>query len=272
MKLFSPAKINLFLRVLKKREDGYHELASLFQAVSLGDTLHFSLSETDHFTCNDPLIPTGADNLIWKAVALFRKKTALSFGLTVHLDKKIPMQAGIGGGSSNAATTLWALNELHGKPASRQLLQQWAEEIGSDVSFFFSQGTAYCTGRGEKVQNLKPLQGNLWLVKPAEGLSTPLIFKNLDLKSCAPDDPLELLKQERFFLNDLEEPAFKVMPSLMELKKELLSQGFSAVCLTGSGTGILCQGLQAPCVRLPTVAYPLTFVSREEKAWYNALS
>src|SRR5262249_13981075 len=105
--LLSPAKINLFLRILGKRPDGYHELASLFQAIDLADTIHFSLSDADHLTCTDPAIPVDRSNLIWKSVNLFRRKTGLNFHLKIHLEKKIPHQAGLGGGSSNAATTLW---------------------------------------------------------------------------------------------------------------------------------------------------------------------
>src|ERR1700733_15970617 len=110
--LLSPAKLNLFLRIVRRRPDGYHDLASLFQTVSLADTLHFSLSERDQLTCTDPALLTDHTNLVLKAVDLFRKKTGLSFGLKIHLEKHIPYQSGLGGGSSNAATTLWALNQL----------------------------------------------------------------------------------------------------------------------------------------------------------------
>lgn len=134
--LKSPAKVNLFLRIVGKRPDGYHELASLFQSISLYDLLHFTPSTQDVLTCTDPSLPIDKTNLIWKAVDLFRKKTNLHTFVKVHLEKNIPTQAGLGGGSSNAATTLWALNQLCGKPATDLQLSQWAGEIGSDVSFF----------------------------------------------------------------------------------------------------------------------------------------
>ncbi len=110
--LFSPAKINLFLRIMGKRPDGYHELASLFQAIGLGDTLTFTLTPQDSLTCSDPSLPCNDSNLIIKALHLFRRKTNLHIPVTIHLEKHIPTQAGLGGGSSNAATTLGALNTL----------------------------------------------------------------------------------------------------------------------------------------------------------------
>lgn len=137
LSLHSPAKINLFLRILHKRADAYHELASLFQTVDLSDILHLSLSETDSLVCSDKTLAVDSSNLIIKAANLFRKKTGIDQGLSVHLEKKIPMEAGLGGGSSNAATTLYGFNELCGRPATEAELISWASEIGSDVSFFF---------------------------------------------------------------------------------------------------------------------------------------
>lgn len=151
--LNSPAKINLFLRILNRRRDGYHNLASLFQTVDLLDQIHLSLDERDSLSCSDPTLPVDHTNLVTKAVELFRAKTGMAFNVRAHIDKKIPAQAGLGGGSSNAATTLWGLNTLLKNPATPQQLQVWSAEIGSDVPFFFSLGTAYCTGRGEQVFN-----------------------------------------------------------------------------------------------------------------------
>ena len=110
--LFSPAKLNLFFAILGKRPDAYHEIFSLNQTISLGDTLRVELADTDLLTCNDPKIPVGPSNLIWRAAALFREKTGFWQPLRIHLDKHIPVEAGLGGGSSNAATVLFALNTL----------------------------------------------------------------------------------------------------------------------------------------------------------------
>lgn len=256
-----------------RRDDGYHELASLFQAVDLGDTIEFCLAKQDSYTCSVPeIVPDGSSNLIWKAVSLFRQKTKLDFGLKVHLEKKIPLQAGIGGGSSNAATTLWALNQLFETKLSDEELKIWGSFIGSDISFFFSKGRAYCTGRGENVQDLASQEGSLWLVKPPEGLSTPLIFKNLKLAECSKEDPLAILSKhqrgEFYLTNDLQETAFTVLPSLQWLKEELLKQGMKNVVLTGSGTGLICQGDQRPIVDENLFVAPLNYIHRKPGSWY----
>jgi len=268
LSLFSPAKVNLFLRVLGRRADGYHNLASLFQAVDLGDHLTFSLFPKDHLTCTDPTIPLDNSNLILKAANLFRQKTGLSFGLAAHLEKKIPMEAGLGGGSSNAATTLWALNELTDHPASEDELRTWAAELGADVAFFFSSGTAFCTGYGQHVRSLAPLSQTepLYLVKPPEGLSTEHIFRLLDFATCSSEDPEALLQNflqgKPQYLNDLEEPALRALPSLKSLKQKLLKDGFHTVAMTGSGTGFLCVGDGTGDHQ------PLHYLSRREGDWY----
>lgn len=273
MKLFSPAKINLFLQVLRRREDGYHDLASLFQAISLGDTLTFTPANHDLFTCTVPYLPSDSSNLVIKALHLFRKKTGLYTSLHLHLEKKTPLQAGLGGGSSNAATTLWGLNELHQRPVSENTLREWGAELGSDVSFFFSSGTAYCTGRGEQVQSLAPLpfSKSIWLCKPPEGLSTPAIFRMLDLKTCLKQDPLFLLNQWQqgvpYLHNDLETPAFAVLPSLRAFKSDLIESGLNDVTMTGSGTGFFGFGSLEKKIK-EGISYPITFLNRKEYRWY----
>ncbi len=112
LNLFSPAKVNLFLRVVSKRADGFHDLSSVFQTISLGDTLTFELCDHDVLTCSDAKLPVNDSNLIMKAVKLFRRNTGFQSGFKIHLNKKIPTESGLGGGSSNAATTLWACQQL----------------------------------------------------------------------------------------------------------------------------------------------------------------
>ncbi|XP_056168857.1 4-diphosphocytidyl-2-C-methyl-D-erythritol kinase, chloroplastic/chromoplastic isoform X2 [Syzygium oleosum] len=147
--LFSPCKVNVFLRITRKREDGYHDLASLFHVISLGDIIKFSLSpsQKDQLSTNVPGVPLDDKNLIIKALNLYRKKTGSNKFFWVHLDKKVPTGAGLGGGSSNAATALWAANQFNSCVATEKELQEWSGEIGSDIPFFFSHGAAYCTGR-----------------------------------------------------------------------------------------------------------------------------
>lgn len=272
--LYSPAKINLFLRIMGRRPDGYHELASMFQAVSLFDIIHFSLAEQDQLTCTDPGIPVDGSNLIQKAITLFRAKTGLTFGVKVHLEKNIPYQSGLGGGSGNAATTLWALNQLCGTPATLKMLSSWSAEIGSDIPFFFSEGTAYCTGRGELVHSLPSLPAtDLWLVKPLEGLSTPAVYKQVNLALLPPRDPVGALQQitkgKSDYFNDLEIPAFTVMPSLANLKQRLLEAGFSSVVMTGSGSGFFCFGKGQPPVVPGLISHPVRFCNRSADQWYS---
>lgn len=232
LSLLSPAKINVFFKVLHKREDGFHEISSLYQAISLYDTLQIRLSTKDSFTCSDPLLSTDHTNLVIKALDLFRKKTGLSYFFSIHLDKKIPMQAGLGGGSSNAATALFSFIKLTGLSISQETLFSWGAELGSDVPFFFSSGSAMASGRGELLTDVEPIISSpFWIVKPKEGLSTAEVYR-----FCKPN----LQKREEVFYNDLEEAAFFLAPSLLKIKKSLLSFGFKTVVLSGSGTAFFC--------------------------------
>ncbi|KAB1203629.1 4-diphosphocytidyl-2-C-methyl-D-erythritol kinase, chloroplastic/chromoplastic [Morella rubra] len=201
MTLFSPCKVNVFLRITKKREDGFHDLASLFHVISLGDIIKFSLSRSktkDRLSANVPGVPLDDKNLIIKALNLYRKKTGSENFFWIHLDKKVPTGAGLGGGSSNAATALWAANQFNGSAATEKELQDWSSEIGSDVPFFFSKGAAYCTGRGEVVQNLTPpvpLDIPMVLIKPQQACSTAEVYKRLRLDQTSKVDPLQLLEK-----------------------------------------------------------------------------
>lgn len=273
---FSPAKINLFFRVLGRRDDGFHEVATLMQAIDLGDSISFDLNERDILTCEDPALPTDSSNLILKASKLFRHKTGLNVFIKAHLSKDIPWQAGLGGGSGNAATTLWAMNELCGFPVSEENLLQWAGEIGSDVPFFLSTGTAYCTGRGEKVEPYllnRVAVDPMFIVKPSEGLPTPAIFKRLDISQLDKRKATDILSSfatgNPQYVNDLERPAFLELPKLGELKQTLLSSGFSSVMMTGSGSAFFCQGENRGGLPKTLKVNRINFISREKGCWYN---
>lgn len=289
--LFSPCKINVFLRITKKREDGYHDLASLFHVISLGDTVKFSLSPSkkDRLSTNVSGVPLDDRNLIIKALNLFRKKTDSDKFFWIHLDKKVPTGAGLGGGSSNAATALWAANQFSGCLASEKDLQEWSSEIGSDVPFFFSEGAAYCTGRGEVVQNVPPpvpLDVPMVLIKPQEACSTAEVYKRLRLDQTSNVDPLSLLDKitkngisQDVCINDLEPPAFEVLPSLKRLKQRIISASrgeFDAVFMSGSGSTIVGIGSPDP----PGFIYnddefqnvflaEANFLTREANQWYQ---
>ncbi|XP_042489795.1 4-diphosphocytidyl-2-C-methyl-D-erythritol kinase, chloroplastic/chromoplastic isoform X2 [Macadamia integrifolia] len=247
--LFSPCKINVFLRTTRKREDGYHDLASLFHVISLGDRIKFSLSpakEKDRLSTNVSGVPLDDRNLIIKALNLYRKKTGSDNFFWIHLDKRVPTGAGLGGGSSNAATALWAANQFSGCVATEKKLQEWSSEIGSDVPFFFSRGAAYCTGRGEVVQDfppLIPLDKPMVLIKPQQACSTAEVYKHLRMDQTSKVDPLVLLEKisekgisQDVCINDLELPAFEVLPSLKKLKQRVLAAScgqYDAVFMSG---------------------------------------
>lgn len=264
--LLSPGKINAFFRVLKKREDGFHEIVSLYQAISLFDIVLIRKSDKDTLICSDPRIPVDERNLARKALALFRKKTGISDRFFIRLEKKIPVEAGLGGGSSNAATVLWGLNKVTDFGADPSLLQSWGAELGSDVPFFFSSGSALARGRGEILSEAEPLISEpLTIVKPRSGLSTPAVYRAVRIRS-EPERPILLY-------NDLEEAAFSLLPELAELKSALIDLGFSSVVLSGSGTAFFCLG-KVPKANL-SEAFPdlqMFFVRpllRKSGGWYE---
>lgn len=274
LSLFSPAKVNLFFRVLYKRNDNFHEIASLYQAISLSDVLHISLSDQDVFTCSEQSLALGQTNLISKALLLFRKKTRLTSCFRMHLEKNIPMEAGLGGGSSNAATALWAFCHLLEVPFKENVLMEWGTELGSDVPFFFSKGTAYATGRGEVLSDVVGQEELIfWIAKPNWGLSTPAVYASCHPSEFIQRDPAvdlqSFLEGEKPFYNDLEAPAFLLSSPLKKLKSSLLAMGFDSVVLSGSGTAFFCFGaLQEP--KLPDVQFfSVRTLQRKDQEWYE---
>lgn len=296
--LFSPCKINLFLRIIRKREDGFHDLASLFQAVGFGDTLHLSLIDNDkeskdEFTCNMEGVPTDSSNLVLRALELMRQRTDMKdVYFSADLVKRCPAQAGLGGGSANAATAMWGANELMGRPATLDQLIEWSGELGSDITFFLSRGTAYCTGRGEIMTPIDPplpSGAKLSIVKPDLGLSTPKVFGALDYDGLSTEDPEKLrdtfLKEgvvdtdDKYYINDLEQPAFDCLPELKALKDELLEvKGFDHVMMSGSGTSIFCIGepddkeafMKEFDSRDGVSVFNSEFINRDDGCWFES--
>jgi len=295
--LFSPCKINLFLRIIRKREDGFHDLASLFQAIGFGDTLELTILEgadADEFTCNMEGVPVDQTNLVLRALTLMREKTGNhNTYFYANLIKECPAQAGLGGGSANAATAMFGANELMGNPATLEEMVEWSADLGSDITFFLSRGTAYCTGRGEIMTPIDPpieASTKLVIVKPNVGLSTPTVFKSLEYDKLSDLDPENLLQQfmeesenvamvdESAFVNDLEPPAFKNLPELMKLKEDLQKvKGFQHVMMSGSGTSIFCIGTPADAeafekqfsYRDDLQVFFAEFINRPEGKWYE---
>jgi len=181
---WAPAKVNLFLEVLGKRPDGYHDIATLMLAVRWYDTLIFKEESAGHLalTCNRPDLSIGPDNLVVRAARLLQTTSGCRQGAAIRLVKRIPLAAGLGGGSSDAAATLVGLNSLWRLGLAKQELQTMAAELGSDVPFFLDGPAAWCTGRGDKVEPL-PLGRALDLVMvcPAFGLSTAAVYQQVDV-------------------------------------------------------------------------------------------
>ena len=160
--VLAPAKLNLTLEVLAKRPDGFHEIRSVIQAINLGDSLHFRLSKNIEFSCNDPEW-VSAKSLVSKAVGLLQRTTGCSQGVTIEVDKRIPLVSGLSGDSSDAAAVLRGLNRLWGLGLSLPQLLELASQLGSDVAFFLYGGTAVVRGRGELVTPLPPFP-HMWVV------------------------------------------------------------------------------------------------------------
>lgn len=248
----SPAKLNLFFRVLSKRRDGYHDIASLYSKINLYDSLNIELSKKDEFSFTFETRPEAdfaSNNLVLKARNLFRTTTQINTPLSIHLTKRIPLQAGLGGGSSNAATTLLALNELFNFPLTTSQLHHLACTLGSDVPFFLSSSNlAYCRGRGEIIEEISSsITYPLYVAKPsALFLSTPTVYQHCIPGEASSQDPKELLAShlsgQPHYVNDLEPAALRLLPELATLKRDLLAMGFDQVAMTGSGTAFFCIG------------------------------
>jgi 4-diphosphocytidyl-2-C-methyl-D-erythritol kinase len=261
----SPCKVNLLLNILGRRADGFHELETIFQPVNLCDELTFERTGTEiRLSCSEKSLPTDSGNLIVRAAQKFFAAAGISEGVKIHLEKIIPMAAGLGGGSGNAAVTLLALNEIFGNPLASEKLFEIAAALGSDAPFFLQDKPALAMGRGENLQpleNFRALANKAFLlIHPGFGISTPWAYQNLarfpndlngqkgraqklaerlqvdDLKTAGAD-----------FYNSLEAPAFEKFPILKLFKEFLLANGASAALMSGSGstTFAICENMAA---------------------------
>src|SRR5205809_1511995 len=229
MQVIAPAKINLSLRVLGRRSDGFHEIATFIAPISLCDEIKIeqrSGKQGIAFRCDDPSVPKGEDNIVVRAANTFFEETKITSGISIVLKKAIPHGAGLGGGSSDAASTLLALNELFETNLPREALAKIAEMIGSDIPFFIFQSAAVCKGRGELVTSLKLRQSlSLLLLKPGFAVSTSWAYQHWRGSQGIPS--VSYAAQEfggQTFVNDLERPAFEKFVFLAQLKMWLLKQ------------------------------------------------
>ena len=244
MQVLAPAKINLSLRILGRRGDGFHEIETLMVPVSLCDEIQIerrSGKKGIEFQCDDPSVPKGDDNLAVCAANLFLEKTKLDAGVSIDLKKKIPHGAGLGGGSSDAASTLLALNELFDTKLPREALAKMAEAIGSDVPFFIFRCGAVCKGRGELVSPTRLReQLSVLLLKPEFGVPTQWAYLHWRDSREIPD--VSYVAQQiagQTFLNDLERPVFEKFIFLAEMKMWLCKRAeVGAALMSGSGSTV----------------------------------
>ena len=256
MKKTAYAKINITLDIPKIREDGYHELCSVFQTVSLHDELEINVSENDKneivLTCDAPNVPCNEKNLCWKAAKTFLEKYGIeNKKISIDLKKNIPSGAGLGGGSSDCAETLKALNELLGINASDEELEQLGVKLGADVPFFIKGGTQLAEGIGEKLTELKlPYpEIDLVIIKPEAELPTVGIYKIFD---GLPKEKIPEASTEKFLskiskgdinafnlITNMLEPAAKTLcPEIGDAEKFLLEKGAVSAMMTGSGSAV----------------------------------
>jgi 4-diphosphocytidyl-2-C-methyl-D-erythritol kinase len=245
MQVLAPAKINLSLRILGRRSDGFHDIETRIAPISLCDEIkierHSGKGKID-FRCDDASVPKGEGNLVVRAAKLFVEKTKLPGAVSIELKKRIPHGAGLGGGSSDAASTLLALNELYQTNLPRELLAKMAERIGSDVPFFIFQSAAICKGRGESVNPYKFRKRlSMLLLKPEFGVPTQWAYSGWRHSREIPGvsyAPKEWAGQT--FVNDLERGVFQKFVSLAQLKMWLLRQPeVGAALMSGSGSTML---------------------------------
>ncbi len=252
----APAKINLFLRVLRKRADGYHDIVSLMQKITLYDELIFSPRPKEIvLSCLGSDLPTSEDNLVFRAAQLIFAYANYSSGVEIKLTKKIPLAAGLGGGSSDAATTLIALNKMCSLNLKKNELIKLGAKIGADVPFFIFGNNALASGTGDKLKALQDLPKiNLILIKPRFELSTKMVYENLNLRLTRGKNNYSIprfLKMGdiiRELHNDLESVSLEMHPELADLKQMLLRHGALGALMSGSGPtvfGIFRDGKEA---------------------------
>lgn len=242
MEVLAPAKINLSLRVLGKRKDGFHEIETLISPISLYDKIEVEKQNRwIDFSCDDPTLSTGDDNLVVRAAKLFLEHARIKTGVSIKLEKKIPHGAGLGGGSSDAAATLRALNQLFETKLSLNELSKLGSTIGSDVPFFLFESAAICGGRGEIVSPAKlEKKLSILLLKPAFGVASGWAYSRWqDSKEIPGISYVAQNFDGQSFVNDLERPVFEKFIFLAQLKTWLLKQPeVGAALISGSGSTV----------------------------------
>lgn len=254
LEITSPCKLNLLLNILGRRPDGFHELETIMQPVALHDHLAFATAARGiALTCSRADLPAGPENLVWRAAELFLKTAGIPDGIKIHLEKHIPLAAGLGGGSGNGALTLRGLNELFGRPLTEETLYGLAAQLGSDLPFFLQDRPALATGRGEMIQPLSEFAAltgaYAFLVHPGFGVSTAWAYKNLANYPAALNgqsgraqalvqalQTRDLRAAGAGFYNSLEAPVLPKYPLLQLFQDALREFGADAAMMSGSGS------------------------------------
>lgn len=253
----SGCKVNLLLNILGRRADGFHELETVMQPVPLWDELEFSLiGRAVELSCDQPGLPCDGSNLVVRAANAYREALGIDVGVRIHLRKRVPMEAGLGGGSGNAATTLLGLNELFDRALPAGQLNQLAGRLGSDVPFFLQSHPALATGRGEFIEPLAEFPGlqglTLVLLHPGFGISTPWAYKALggfpEHLNGRPGRARELVRAlesddlarpwSGLLYNSLEAPAFGKYPVLQRYVAAFKEHGSVGALMSGSGSTV----------------------------------
>ncbi len=260
MKVKAFAKINLCLDVLRRKEDGYHEVEMVMTNVDIADVLEIKELEEKKILLKSDNKDLAMDetNLIYKAIVLLQKEAGKDFGIELSLEKNIPMEAGMAGGSADAAATLKAVNELFKLNISKDRLMELGASLGADIPFCIMGGTALASGIGEKLKSLKPLpKMKILIAKPNTGLSTKRVYESLDIENLnksgfkhrdvketvsvieSDKDEKTKIKEIADSLNNiLELPSIKLLPFIEDIKKIMMDNNCLGCLMSGSGTAV----------------------------------
>ena len=251
LSLPSFAKVNLYLRVLGRREDGFHDIFTVFQTVSLCDQLKFELTgDQIVLECDDPDVPTDGSNLIVRAAEILRAEFGVEEGARIQLEKSIPMGGGLGGGSSNAAASLIGLARIWEIDADKDDLIRIGSGLGSDVPFFFEGGTAVGSGRGTEIEPIADFEAEcLLIVTPDVHVSTSTAYSGLMAQNLTFEDSNRILRvcrteaESTDFLytaarNDFEKSVFAEFPEIGRVKRKLIELGATQAMMSGSGASV----------------------------------